>query len=48
MVYDMYLLEVKKPSDSKGPWDYLAVQDTIPGTKAYQPLSESRCPLIKQ
>ena len=48
MVYDMYLLEVKKPSDSKGPWDYLAVRDTIPGAKAYQPLSESRCPLIKQ
>jgi branched-chain amino acid transport system substrate-binding protein len=47
MVSDMYLLEVKKPSESKGAWDYLSIRDTIPGAKAYQPLSESRCPLVK-
>jgi branched-chain amino acid transport system substrate-binding protein len=48
MVYDMYLLEAKKPSESKGPWDLLHVRDTIPGDRAYQPLSESRCPLVKK
>lgn len=48
MVYDMYLLEAKKPSESTGPWDLLHVRDTIPGDRAYQPLSESRCPLVKQ
>lgn len=48
MVYDMYLLETKKPSESKGTWDLLQVRDTISGDKAYQPLSESRCPLVKK
>ncbi|WP_164496356.1 ABC transporter substrate-binding protein [Ferruginivarius sediminum] len=46
MVHDMYLVEVKDPSESSGKWDYYNVLRTIPGDAAYQPLSESRCPLV--
>jgi len=48
MVHDMYLAEVKSPSESKGPWDYYKILQTIPGDEAFQPLSESRCPLVKK
>ncbi len=48
MVHDMYLAQVKKPSESKGPWDYYKIVRTIPGDQAYQPLSESTCPLVKK
>lgn len=47
MVHDMYLVEVKAPGESKGKWDYYKVLRTIPGEQAYQPLSESRCPMVK-
>lgn len=48
MVHDMYLLQVKKPADSKTPWDYYHVKATIPAAEAFQPLAESRCPLVKK
>jgi branched-chain amino acid transport system substrate-binding protein len=48
MVHDMYLFQVKKPSESKGPWDYYNLRATIPAAEAFQPLSASRCPLIKK
>lgn len=48
MVHDMYLMQVKKPSESKYPWDYYHVRQTIPADEAFQPLSQSRCPLIKK
>ena len=48
MVHDMYLLQVKKPADSKTPWDYYNVKATIPAADAFQPLSESRCALVKK
>ena len=48
MVHDMYLAEVKKPADSKGPWDFYAILETIPGDQAFRPLSESACPLVKK
>jgi branched-chain amino acid transport system substrate-binding protein len=48
MVHDMYLFEVKKPSESKGRWDYYKLLATIPGDQAFQPLSQSRCPLVKK
>lgn len=44
--HDMYLMQVKKPEESKGAWDYYHVRQTIPAAQAFQPLSESRCPLI--
>jgi len=43
MIYDMYLMEVKKPDESKAPWDYYKVLATIPGDQAYRPLAESQC-----
>ena len=48
MIHDMYLMEVKKPSESKYPWDYFKVRAVIPGEQAYQPLSKSTCPMIKK
>jgi branched-chain amino acid transport system substrate-binding protein len=48
MVHDMYLYQVKKPSESKSPWDYYKLVSTIPGEQAFQPLSASACPLVKK
>jgi branched-chain amino acid transport system substrate-binding protein len=48
MVHDMYLFQVKTPAESKGPWDLYKRIATIPGDEAFQPLSESRCPLVKK
>ncbi|RJG04407.1 ABC transporter substrate-binding protein [Noviherbaspirillum sedimenti] len=47
LVHDMYLAEVKKPSESKGEWDIAKVIRVIPGEKAFAPLSESECPYLK-
>jgi branched-chain amino acid transport system substrate-binding protein len=46
MVHDMYLAQVKKPEESKYPWDYYTIAQVIPGDQAFQPLSKSRCPLV--
>jgi branched-chain amino acid transport system substrate-binding protein len=48
MVHDMLLAKVKAPEDSKEPWDYYDIVKVIPGEQAFQPLSESTCPLIKR
>jgi branched-chain amino acid transport system substrate-binding protein len=48
MVHDFYLFQVKSPSESKYPWDYYKLVATVPGDQAFQPLSESRCPLVKK
>ena len=48
LVRDMYLLQVKTPEESKGPWDYMKVVATIPGEEAFRPLSEGGCPLVTQ
>ncbi|MBX9587705.1 MAG: ABC transporter substrate-binding protein [Hyphomonadaceae bacterium] len=48
MVHDMYVYEVKKPSESKGEWDYLKLRAVIPANEAYRPLTESKCPLVKK
>lgn len=47
-VHDMYVYEVKKPSESKYPWDYYKLRATIPGNEAFRPLSQSTCPLVKK
>jgi branched-chain amino acid transport system substrate-binding protein len=47
-MHDMYLYEVKKPSESKGPWDYYKQISVLPGDQAFQPLAESECPLVKK
>lgn len=48
MVHDMLLLQVKKPAESKSPWDYYKVVDVIPGSEAFRPLAQSGCPLVKK
>ena len=48
MLHDMYLVQVKAPSESKRPWDYYHVRATIPGEQAFQPLSKSTCALLKK
>jgi branched-chain amino acid transport system substrate-binding protein len=45
---DMYLLQVKKPEESKGPWDYLKIIQTVPGDKAFRPLDKGGCPLVAE
>jgi branched-chain amino acid transport system substrate-binding protein len=41
-----FLFEVKKPPESKGPWDYYNLVATTPGEQAYRPLSEGHCGFI--
>ncbi|MDX2265543.1 MAG: ABC transporter substrate-binding protein [Hyphomicrobiales bacterium] len=47
-IHDMYLFEVKKPEESKGPWDYYKLRATIPAAQAWRPLEQSACPLVKK
>ena len=48
MVHDMYLMQVKRPEESKYPWDYYKLLKVIPGEQAFQSLAQSRCPLLKK
>ena len=48
MVKEMYLFEVKKPSESMYPWDYYKLKATIPADDAFLPLAKSVCPLVKK
>ncbi|MCK1337036.1 ABC transporter substrate-binding protein [Bradyrhizobium sp. 38] len=47
-IHNAYLFEVKKPSESKGPWDFYKLVGTVPGDQAFTPLSESKCALLKK
>ncbi|MBM3376063.1 MAG: ABC transporter substrate-binding protein [Betaproteobacteria bacterium] len=46
-LHPAYLVEVKSPAESKGPWDYHKIRATIPADQAFRPLSEGGCPLVK-
>jgi branched-chain amino acid transport system substrate-binding protein len=46
-IHDAYLVEVKKPSESKYPWDYYKIRATIPAEQAFRPEKEGGCPLVK-
>ena len=46
-IHPMYLYEVKKPSESKKPWDYYKLIQEIPASDAFRPLAGSECPLAK-
>lgn len=46
MLHEMYLVRVKTPEESKGPWDYEQVLQTVPGETAFQPVTEVGCPLV--
>ncbi len=47
-MHDMYLFEVKSPSESKGPYDYYKLIRTIPGEEAFRPMEKGDCPLVKK
>jgi branched-chain amino acid transport system substrate-binding protein len=47
-IHSAYLFEVKKPSESKGPWDLYKLVGTVPGDQAFTPLSESKCAMLKK
>jgi len=44
---NLYLLQVKKPEESKGKWDLYNVVATVPGDEAFRPLQDGGCPLVK-
>jgi len=46
-LHPAYLFEVKKPAESKGPWDYYKIRATIPADQAFRPLKDGDCPLVK-
>lgn len=46
VIWDMYLMEVKSPDQSEGPWDYYRALNTIPGEEAFRPVPEGGCPLV--
>ena len=47
-MHSMYLFEVKKPSESKGVYDYYKLISTIPGEEAFRPMDQGECPMIKK
>ncbi len=47
-IHPAYLVEVKKPSESKGPYDYYKVRATIPADQAFRPMDQGDCPLVKK
>jgi branched-chain amino acid transport system substrate-binding protein len=46
-VHDLYLVEVKRPEESKGPWDLYRVLATVPADQAFKPMAEGGCPLVR-
>lgn len=46
-IHPAYLVEVKKPAESKGPYDYYKVRATIPADQAFRPINQGECPLVK-
>nr|MBF0683428.1 ABC transporter substrate-binding protein [Pseudomonas sp.] len=48
MIHDMFLVQVKTPEASKGPWDYYKVVSTLPGEEVYTTVAESTCSLMKE
>jgi branched-chain amino acid transport system substrate-binding protein len=47
-MHDMYLFEVKKPSESKGPYDYYKLDHDDGRREAFRPLDQGECPMIKK
>ncbi len=48
VTYDVYVMQVKTPAESKGEWDLMRRLRTIPAESAFRPLSESECPLVNK
>jgi branched-chain amino acid transport system substrate-binding protein len=47
MVFDRYLVRVKRPEESRGPWDYLSIVSKVSAADAFRPLADSVCPFVK-
>jgi len=47
-IHPSYLFEVKKPSESKGPWDFYKLRATVPAEQAFRPMEQGDCPLVKK
>jgi branched-chain amino acid transport system substrate-binding protein len=47
-IHPAYLVEVKKPDESKYPWDYYKIRSTIPADQAFRPIDQGDCPLVKK
>jgi branched-chain amino acid transport system substrate-binding protein len=47
MAHDLYLVQVKTPAESKGPWDLVKLVATVPPDQAFRPLGDSPCPLVR-
>jgi len=48
MEHDMYIMQVKSPAESKGPWDFYKLVATMKGDEAFGKLADSTCPLVKK
>jgi branched-chain amino acid transport system substrate-binding protein len=48
LVHDMYFAQVKKPEESKDPWDLYTILGTIPGDAAFRSLADGGCPLVRR
>jgi branched-chain amino acid transport system substrate-binding protein len=48
MIHDMFLMQVKSPADSKEPWDYFKLVQTVPGEQAFTTVADSKCSLMKK
>jgi branched-chain amino acid transport system substrate-binding protein len=46
--HDMYLVQVKTPAESKGPWDYYNILKTIPAAQAFPTVEQQKCPIAKK
>ena len=47
-IHNMYLFQVKTPAESKAPWDFYKLVETIPAAEAFRPISEGNCPMVKK
>ncbi len=48
MVHDLFLMQVKRPEESKYAWDYYKLLAKVPAADAFRPIAESECPLVKK
>ena len=47
-IHPAYLFEVKSPAESRGPWDFYKLVETIPAKDAFRPLADGNCPMVKK
>ena len=47
-IHPAYLVEVKSPAESKGPYDYYKIRATIPADQAFRPMDQGDCPMVKK